>query len=326
VYFVGVDGGTGDMEAVAVDAAGRVLGRGHSGPSNDPAVVGRMHPRVGDHLVEAIGQALRQAGLSADGLRAVSLNLSGDPEVLTLDNARSWLAPLGLPESCGLAVEDDGLSAWAAGGFPDPCIWVLLGTNCGSGGMLDGRKVEHPLGDLDLGAQRGLPIGGEKIGTLALSRAVHSQLGGRPTRLFDVCRDALRVPDLDGLIQWAREHTTADDRATVAKAAAEAAAAGDQVARELFERAGERAGQATVAMGHYMGMADRPVTILLSGKAWRAGEMLLKRFRETTLAGLPKAELRINELSQAQGAALLAMQHAGLQPGPKVYATARAAN
>jgi len=59
--FVGVDGGTGDMEAVVVDAKGAILGRGHAGPSNDPEMVGRMHPAVGEHVVASIREALGAA-------------------------------------------------------------------------------------------------------------------------------------------------------------------------------------------------------------------------------------------------------------------------
>jgi len=85
-YFVGVDGGTGDTEAVVLDATGRLRGRGHGGPSNDPARVGRMHPRIRTHLVHAIRQALTQAQVPAEAVRAVSLNLSGDPDALTETN------------------------------------------------------------------------------------------------------------------------------------------------------------------------------------------------------------------------------------------------
>ena len=62
----------------------RVLGRARSGPSNDPAVVGRMHPLVGRHLVESIGTALEQAGTRHEVVEGVSLNLSGDPPELGL--------------------------------------------------------------------------------------------------------------------------------------------------------------------------------------------------------------------------------------------------
>ena len=177
--FVGVDGGTGDMEAVVVNGGGSVLGRGKGGPSNDPEVVGRMHPQVGEHIVGAICQALDSASLNAKEIEAVSLNLSGDPSALTPRRAREWLAPLKLNPDASLAIDQDGLSAWAAGGFPDPALWVLLGTNCGSEGMLDGRKVAHPLAKLDLDAHLGRAVGGAVVGTWALGLAVRAALGGR---------------------------------------------------------------------------------------------------------------------------------------------------
>ena len=313
MYFVGVDGGTGDMECVVLDRGGQVRGRGKGGPSNDTFAVGRMHPDVARHLTGAIGQALTGARLSPGDVTAVSLNLSGDPDALTVENARAWLAPLGLADGTILAIEDDGLSAWAAGGFPDPAIWVLLGTNCGSGGMLDGEKVEHPLGSLDLDAHQGGPVGGAKIGSWALSAAVHSRLGGPPTRLFEACCAQLDVADLEGLVRWASEHRDAHERAELARAAAAAAELGDPAARELFECSAEITGRATVALARYMSVADREVTILLTGKAWRANERLHDAFRRTVLADLPRADIRVNELSQAVGAALLAMRHAGLE-------------
>src|ERR687886_178707 len=99
--FVGVDGGTGDMEAVVVDGAGAVLGRGASGPSNDPEVVGRMHPRVGEHIVTAVGRALAEAGLDARQVEAVSLNLSGDPSASTRPSGCCW-APTAAPRACSM--------------------------------------------------------------------------------------------------------------------------------------------------------------------------------------------------------------------------------
>ncbi|MDP8924420.1 MAG: hypothetical protein M3O34_16300, partial [Chloroflexota bacterium] len=323
VYFIGVDGGTGDIEAVVMERSGRVVGTGRGGPSNDPDHVGRMHPDVGEHLVGAIRRALGDAGLSARRLMGLSLNLSGDRSALTRQNACEWLAPLDLPPECPLAVHEDGLSAWAAGGFPDPSLWVLLGTNCGSGAMLDGRVREHPLDRLDLDAHQGELVGGARLGTLALGRAIRSRFGGRLTRLYDAYRASLGVADVDGLIAWSREHATSDVRADLCKVAAEVASDGDPVARELFERAGRVIGEATVALGQYLGLEHRQTTILLTGKLWRAGHLLLDAFREATLAGLPRAEVRINEISQARGAALLAMREAGLEIDDAVYRAAR---
>jgi N-acetylglucosamine kinase-like BadF-type ATPase len=176
LLFAGVDGRTGDMEAVIVDDRGEIRGRGHSGPSNDPEVVGRMHPSVDEHIVQALRQALDEAGTDAAHIEALSLNLSGDPRQMTDDRARAWLAPLQLSDQTVVAIDQDGLSAWAAADFPDPAIWVLLGTNCGSEELRDGQRVRHPLARLDLVAHHG--------------RAVRC----REDRLVGVGRRASRTP------------------------------------------------------------------------------------------------------------------------------------
>jgi N-acetylglucosamine kinase-like BadF-type ATPase len=319
--FVGVDGGTGDMEAVVVDGAGAVLGRGASGPSNDPEVVGRMHPRVGEHIVTAVGRALAEAGLDARQVEAVSLNLSGDPSALTRPRAREWLAPLQLSPDTVLAIDQDGLSAWAAGGFPDPAIWMLLGTNCGSEGMLDGHKVAHPLARLDLDAHLGRPVGGAVLGTWALGLAVRAALGGKPTRLLDAFERELGVAGWQGLVGWSNDHRTSDERADLFRILAEVANAGDEQATRLVRRAAGEIAEATCALASAMqvGSEGRPVVVLLAGKAWQAGGLLLDEFRRQVRAELPAAKLSINEVSQAQGAALLAMRHAGLEPGPEIF-------
>ena len=319
--YVGVDGGTGDMEAVLVDPSGRVLGRGTGGPSNDPAVVGRMHPDVGGHIVDSVRHALGEAGADANDIQAISLNLSGDPSRLTRDHAREWLAPLGLPERTVVAIDQDGLSAWAAAGFPDPAIWVLLGTNCGSEGMLDGRKIVHPLARLDLDAHFGRPVGAAVIGSWALGLALHAALGGRPTELYQAYLDDLKLDGLEALVGWSRDHATADERASLFRVAIELANAGDSVARDLLVEAGSTIANATHALARYMhvGKDGHHVTLVLAGKAWRAGGVLRSTFESWIHTVLPDAIIRENEVSQAEGAGLLAMRHAGLHLGPEIF-------
>jgi N-acetylglucosamine kinase-like BadF-type ATPase len=322
--FVGVDGGTGDMEAVVVDSGGSVLGRGTGGPSNDPEVVGRMHPQVGEHIVGAICRALDDARLAPAQVEAVSLNLSGDPSALTPRRAREWLAPVELSPDAVLSIDQDGLSAWAAGGFPDPAMWVLLGTNCGSEGMLDGRKVGHPLARLDLDAHLGRAVGGSVVGTWALGLAIRAALGGRPTRLLEAYQRELGADDWHGLVDWSVEHDTSDERAQLFKVLAEVAGSedGDQPAADLLRLSAREIADATCVLASAMqvGAQDqRPVALLLAGKAWQAGGMLLDEFRASLHARLPGTRIQVNEVSQAEGAALLAMRHAGLEPGPEIF-------
>lgn len=319
MIFVGVDGGTSHMESIVIDVSGAVLGRGYGGPSNHPRGRG-MHPQVGAHLVSAIGEALAAARVAAGDVTAISLNLSGRREELTIARARAWLAPLDLAPTCRIGVSEDHLSAWAAASFPDPAIWVLLGTHWGSGGIVDGRVVDHPLDGDGLDQDSAALAEGAVIGSLAISAALRSQLGGPPTRLYAALCTFLGVPGMEGLIRWARAHPGSDQRASLCALAAQVAQEGDAVACELFQRAGEGLGVATVTMGRYLGGATRPATIILAGQVWRAGEILLEPFRRTVLAGLPQAAIHLNRLTQAQGAALLAMRLAGIAPGEDVLA------
>jgi glucosamine kinase len=325
--FVGVDGGTGDMEAVVVDGDGTVLGRGEGGPSNDPEVVGRMHPRVGEHIVGAICRALDAANLNANTIQAVSLNLSGDPSALTPRRAREWLGPLQLNPDAALAIDQDGLSAWAAGGFPDPGIWVLLGTNCGSEGMLDGRKVAHPLARLDLDAHLGRAVGGAVVGTWALGLAVRAALGGRPTRLLQAFQHELKAKDWQDLVRWSAEHDTSDDRSRLFRVLADVAGSADsddtdEPATDLLRLSAREIADSACVLAAAMQVGSRdqpPVTVLLAGKAWQAGGVLLDEFQTALREKLPGMSIKVNEVSQAEGAALLAMRHAGLEPGPEIF-------
>jgi N-acetylglucosamine kinase-like BadF-type ATPase len=304
-----------------------VLGRGEGGPSNDPEVVGRMHPRVGEHIVGAICRALDAASLTADTIEAVSLNLSGDPSALTPRRARDWLAPLQLNPDAALAIDQDGLSAWAAGGFPDPAMWVLLGTNCGSEGMLDGRKVGHPLARLDLDAHLGRAVGGAVVGTWALGLAVRAALGGRPTRLLQAYQHELKAKDWQDLVRWSAEHNTSDERSQLFRILADIAGStardeSDEPATDLLRLSAREIADATCVLAAAMQVGSsgqRPVTVLLAGKAWQAGGVLLEQFRTALHQKLPGTSIKVNEVSQAEGAALLAMRHAGLEPGPEIF-------
>ena len=63
--------------------------------------------------------------------------------------------------------------------------------------------------------------------------------------------------------------------------------------------------------------------VVLAGSAWQADGILVETFHETVQRELPGAILQRNEVSQAQGAALLAMRHAGLYRGPEIFAPLR---
>ena len=77
----------------------------------------------------------------------------------------------------------------------------------------DGRRVGHPLARLDLDAHLGRPVGAAVLDSWALALAIHAQLGGAPTRLYEAYCAALHCPDVGALVRWSHEHVTSDERA-----------------------------------------------------------------------------------------------------------------
>ena len=229
---------------------------------------------------------------------------------------------LDLAEGTVLAVDQDGLSAWAAAGFPDPSICVLLGTNCGSEGIRNGRRVAHPLARLDLDAHLGRAVGAASIGSWGLGLAIHGQLGGSPTQLSSAFAEALHAESLQELEDSAADHTSSAQRADysawcrrsrVEVMTSRSTCSGPRLAASLTRHA---RWHSVWALGSPRNSDD-----VLAGNVSRAGGVLFDEFRTSLFLQLPAAELHVNEVSQAEGAALLAMRHAGLDRGPEYSAS-----
>jgi len=97
---------------------------------------------------------------------------------------------------------------------------------------------------------------------------------------------------------------------------------GDVSATRVLCEAAEALARATRALGACMGVGHvdgARVPVLLAGKPWRASGRLLSVFREHLFEMLPRADVQLTRVSQAEGAALLAMRHAGLHVGPEVF-------
>ena len=96
----------------------------------------------------------------------------------------------------------------------------------------------------------------------------------------------------------------------------------DDPAAELLRLSAGEIADATCVLAAAMqvGSNDQaPVTVLLAGKAWQAGGILLHDFETSLRRKVPAASIAVNQVSQAEGAALLAMRHAGLEPGPEIF-------
>lgn len=307
--YVGVDGGTSRCTAALVDSHGKVMGRGTSGPIY--AGDDMDHRRAAEHLREAIGGAIATAGVSHGDVACVYLACSNWYGESRRPDAESALGPLGLRARIVVSEHGDILSPWAAGGFPDPSIFITLGTFWGGGAWMDGSYRPHLLDQSGLDQTSGFWAQGETIGTTGLIAAIRSRLGGPPTSMYDKFCANLGAPDVPALAAWAAGHDAPRERAALARTVAEAAQEGDPAACAIYRRAAEGIAEAFAVQAHHMGLADRPIVCLLSGNTLKVGAPLLGPLSAALGALLPQAELRVNETDPSVGAALLALRVGG---------------
>lgn len=197
---IGLDVGGTKTDAVAVDAAGAIVGRIRRPTGWGPDAVTRT-------VIDAVGDLVLEAGIELDAVRSVGVGMPGQVEpgttrvlhavnlgVEELDLAAATSAALGAP----VAVEND-VKAATAGAYalratgadrPGGLAYLNLGTGVAAGIIADGRlwrgahgaagEVGHvsidPIGPQCVCGQRGC------IEALAGGRAI-SERWGRPSTL-----------------------------------------------------------------------------------------------------------------------------------------------
>jgi len=228
--FLGVDGGQSATTAVVGDETGRVLGMGRGGPCNHvggPA--GRE--KFTRAVEEAVGEACRQAGLTAGAIRfrAACLGFSGGPE-----DKRELLEHMIHAEQ--LIVTTDALIALAGANAGRPGIIVIAGT----GSIAFGRNAQ---GRTARAGGWGYIFGDEggafDLTRQALRAALRQEEGWGPaTTLRGLLLEATGAGSANELLH--RFYTAEFSRPQIAGLAPlvdGAAAQGDQVAREILEGA-----------------------------------------------------------------------------------------
>lgn len=133
---------------------------------------------------------------------------------------------------------------------------------------------------------------GYHIGLDALKAAIYSKDGrGKKTLLYDLVMETWGLDDLWDMI--AKIIHDPDSRHLVASAsllAAKAAAAGDEVALSIYERAGhEMSHQVLTAIQRLGGTWEGPIVI--SGGAWKGSPRMVETFSADVRAKYPGAEI-----------------------------------
>lgn len=299
---VAVDGGGSKTDVVALTLAGEVVARRRGGGSS-PHFLGL------DAAADQVDRLVKEVAGGAEVLHA-GLYLSGLDLPVEIDDFRGAVAGRAWAQR-GLAVDNDLYALLRAGTDAGDAIAVVCGTGVNAiGARADGRTARfHALGAIsgDWGGGHGL---GEEVLWHAAreidGRGPHTLLTAAVTQEF-----GLPVPRVtEGL------HTGAIDYhrlAQLAPAVFSAADEGDQVALGLVDR------QADEVIAFVRACLNRlelqgEVPVVLGGGILQAGHpRLLGRIDEGVRSLNPRSFLVILEQPPLVGAALLALEAAGVQ-------------
>jgi len=311
-YLLGVDGGSSKTHALLADGSGRVLGFGKSGSAN--------HQSYGlqsalSQLALAGRQAFEGAGISPEQVELGHFCLAGAD--LPEDFAMLQEAVEALHLASKVIIKNDTLAALRAGLSRSWGVVVICGTGFNAAGRsMDGREIVLP----GLGLISGDWGGGGELSQEVIRAVMRAWDGrGRPTRLTDLVLSTLELPSEQALLSKLY-HDKIDHRQLLdlVKLLFEAAAAGDEVARELIVRMGTEVGVTANALLKRLSLERTDAEVVLGGSVFKGkGDLLIDSASQVIHQVAPRAQIVRPRFEPAVGALLLALESAGLPVTPQ---------
>jgi N-acetylmuramic acid 6-phosphate etherase len=268
--IVGLDAGQTGVRAVLDD--GPLAQPGPEAPG-----VPRMEGRVGpDDVADALLAAVDGASLA--DVSAIGVGLSGfelaDAGELERIAGRLRERVGGAP---AVALASDGVTSLLGALGHRPGVVVAVGTGVvvlGHDGGDGWAKVDG------WGSLLGDDGSGFAIGRAGLRAAMRAHDGRTGSELLRAAAEERWGP-LDGLGTAIHRDAAPSGRvvASFTPAVAEAARAGDAVARAIWERAGDDLAQSAVAAAGRLFSRDSEVAVAAVGNVWNAGELIDEPFR-----------------------------------------------
>jgi glucosamine kinase len=317
MIVLGVDGGASSTTCAVVDGSGRVRGVGRGGPVDHLyRAAGRERARRG--LVDAISAARSAAALRRP-IDAVVAGITGlDP-----DAAESGVAVKMLRDATRARIIRatwDGHIAFAGAVGGGNGIVIIAGT----GSVAVGRNAK---GQMVRAGGHGYLIddagGGMRIGQAGLRAAMRAADGyGPATHLLPMMTVRL------GAWSEIRERVYGEGGgrtllASLAPVVEAAARRGDRVARGILGDAGRALGELVLAVAARLEMLATPFPLYAVGGVFTMGPLVLNPLRRTVRARAPRCVLRPPRFPPVIGAALMALEAAGVRVTPDVMRTLR---
>ncbi len=313
---LGVDGGGTKTHALVADDRGEVCGVGLSGPSNweDVGLGG-----AGAALRVAVGEALAGAEIQPEGVEASVFGLAGVDWPSDVERLAFAIDPLHLVAP--VDVVNDSPVALRAGTERAWGVVVIAGTGSVVAGRSAGGRMFRTLG---LGRLFGDFSSSTEVSEEAVRAVANAYIGkGSATTLSDgLCRHfgAATVAELlERLSRQQVQGRVEDEVENVAPLVIAAAAGGDAVARDLLVRVGHGLGESVVLVAGRLDLLEGPFEVVLAGGFLAAaGELVRRPLEQVVRLRGPAATFLVLEMQPVVGAALLALELAGLEVAPGV--------
>ncbi|MBW7883347.1 MAG: ATPase [Caldilineaceae bacterium] len=314
-FVLGVDGGGTQTRVVAVGTNGHLLGTGTGSSSNyDDVGVDAAQAAID----QAVAGALAQAGLDRTGSQGIFLGLAGITSETDQEVVRTIARRLALAPADAIGVDHDCRVALAGGLEGRPGIVQIIGT----GSSCYGRNAS---GAAWLAGGRGHLIADEGsgywMGVEAMRAAVRAYDGRGPdTALLPHVLAALGIASIEEIMH--RLYVAGMSRAEIATMGplvVNAAEQGDEVAVGIVNRGMAEVADCVAAVARRLGLSDHGCEVCVVGGVAQS-EFVFTIFCRAVAQVLPTATVKRPALPPVLGAALLALELAGIELRPPVLA------
>jgi N-acetylglucosamine kinase-like BadF-type ATPase len=318
--LLGVDGGSTKTHAALVNESGELLGFGMAGISNQN-VVGFKEAM--SEVAAAVHTALESAHLASRDIHLGCFCLAGADFP---DDFKKIGAALQEHQLAGrVLVKNDTAAGLRSGLTRSWGVVVVCGTGFNAAGRSrDGREIGLP----SYGPLTGDWGGGGSLGVEVLGAVMRAWDGrGQPTLLARLVLEDLHLATEDDILQAIYHRSmTRSQIVGFTPLLFQAAEAGDAVARELVIRMGSEVGVTANAFLKRLDLVDTDAEVVLSGSVFKGkGPLLIDTARQVVHAVSPQAQIVRPLLEPVAGAALLALEFAGLEATPETHRRMQAA-
>jgi N-acetylglucosamine kinase-like BadF-type ATPase len=311
-YLLGVDGGSSKTHALLAESSGRVLGFGNSGSAN--------HQSYGlqsamSQLELAVNLAYEGAGISPGQVALGYFCLAGAD--LSEDFAMLQEAVEALHLAGKVIIKNDTLAALRAGLSRSWGVVVICGTGFNAAGRSpDGCEIVLP----GLGLISGDWGGGGELSQEVIRAVMRAWDGrGQPTLLTNLVLATLELPSEQALLsKLYHDEIDHGQLLDLVKLLFEAAAAGDEVARELIIQMGTEVGITANALLKRLALEHTDAEVVLGGSVFKGqGDLLIDTASQLIHQVAPRARVVRPRFEPVAGALLLALEEAGLKVTPQ---------